>query len=67
MGLGFQLEDETEIDVNIARALRTWILWPGYGHDLGTSFLDAMTSLVVGKIIDPREEAHRILNFFISK
>ena len=67
MGLSFQLKDDTEINADVARALRTWVLYPGHGHDLGTSFFDAMTSHTVGKISNPRDEVHKILNFFISK
>lgn len=67
MGLGFQLKDETEINADVTEALRNWVLCPGYGHDLGTSFLDSTTSHAVGKISNPRDEVHRILNFFISK
>ena len=67
MGLGFQLKDDTEINADVAMALRAWVLYLGYGHDLGTSFFDAMTSHAVGKISNPRDEVHKILNFFISK
>ena len=35
-----------------------------YLRDLGTGFLDAMTSQAVGKISDPRKEVSRILDFF---
>lgn len=67
MGLGFQLKDDTVINADVAKALRTWVLSPGYGHDLGTSFLDAMMSHAVGGISNPRDEVHKILKFFISK
>ena len=62
MGLWFQLKDDTEINAKVVQALRNWVLFPGYGRNLGTSFLDVMTSQTVGKISNPRDEVHRILD-----
>lgn len=67
MGMGFQLNDETEITAAIAQAFQLWVIIPPYGRNLGTSFLDTMTSHAIGKISNPRDEVHRILNFFIHK
>jgi seryl-tRNA(Sec) selenium transferase len=63
MGLGFQLRDDTIINAVVVQAIRNWTLFPGYGHNLGTSFLDAMTSNAYGGISNPREEVKKILDF----
>lgn len=63
LGLKFQLKDDTKIDTNIVQALRNWVLFPGYGHDLGADFLGAVVSNAIGKIGNPRNEVHRILDF----
>lgn len=65
LGLKFQLCPESEVTREVAEALRMWVVF--IGRDLGTSFLDAMTSHAVGGISDPRGEAHRILNFLSMK
>jgi len=65
LGLKFQLRPDSMVSKEVAEALRMWKAFPG--RDLGTSFLDAMTSQAVGKISDPRKEASRILDFFSKR
>ncbi len=61
LGLRFQLMPEHEITPDICAALRTWMLHPQYGREIGASFLDAMLSQTTGGISDPRGFAFDII------
>lgn len=66
MGLRYQLQEGMKLTGEICEALRSWMLHPHYGRNIGTDFGEAMLSQKFG-ISDPRNYVHDLLSLIGEK